>query len=211
MQNSNTNNLFLVKHSKLEYLLKRKEWEKANKETNKLINQIINQNHQIEGFFASDLIKILPTENPSDCEFCKIDHLWVNHSGGHFGFSVQKEIYIESGGIQNDIEAGNPNVLYRFLAEVGWRELSIIEPTERIIFSKPDFRHSAKRGHLPYWYEWEPDGLGSNLFERFKIRRKDNWYEYELDENGECKLNKNVFLTYWGFLAFFSIVAQCGK
>lgn len=42
-----------------------------------------------------------PDELPnSPCEPLRaIDGLWVKHSGGRFGFSVQKKMYLEYGGV----------------------------------------------------------------------------------------------------------------
>ena len=69
------------------------------------------------------------------CEPLKaIDGLWVKHSGGKFGFSVQKELYLECGGV--------PDGKYRreafsqFFKLSGWRK-------------ELRYNLESPRGHLP--------------------------------------------------------------
>ncbi|MGJ3253888.1 MAG: GUN4 domain-containing protein [Elainellaceae cyanobacterium] len=74
----------------------------------------------------------------------RIDHLWVQHSNGKFGFSVQKEIYLECGGILDGKH--HKEAFEKFGDHVGWR-------------AKDDwtgvctYNISAPTGHLPY-YLW---------------------------------------------------------
>ncbi|NJN09598.1 MAG: GUN4 domain-containing protein [Richelia sp. RM1_1_1] len=74
----------------LEYFLKRQDWEEADKKTWKLMLFIANREKE------SSLD--IPQVNNFPCsELKKIDDLWVENSGGKFGFSVQKKIWIKTG------------------------------------------------------------------------------------------------------------------
>ena len=71
-------------------------------------------------------------------ELRAIDGLWVKHSNGRFGFSVQKRIYVECGG-KLDGKDPSTEVLLAFGDRVGWRknnewlEYSQLDPS----FSSP--------------------------------------------------------------------------
>ncbi|MEA5593119.1 GUN4 domain-containing protein [Rivularia sp. UHCC 0363] len=91
----------------LEYSLKNQSWREADQLTNKLMLFIANRterdyllNEDIETFSCSDLKKI--------------DNYWVQNSDGRFGFSVQKQIWIEAG-LKN---------YESFASRVGWYDSS---------------------------------------------------------------------------------------
>ncbi len=50
-----------------------------------------------------------------------IDRLWVKHSNGKFGFSVQKQIYLDCGA-NLDGEYPGDKVWHEFCDRVGWRK-----------------------------------------------------------------------------------------
>ena len=80
------------KYHQLAYYLAARKWEAADEETLKVMREAA----EIEKQGHLDLKDI--AEFP--CEDLRIiDQLWVNYSNGHFGFSVQKQIYLEMGGI----------------------------------------------------------------------------------------------------------------
>ncbi len=84
-----------------------------------------------------------------------INQLWLLASKGKFGFSVQKQIWVDLG--------GNPKEYYlteRFLRRVGWGETKIV------------FEPRAARGHLPL-------GVYVNVSDNLKIYYK--WWE-EIDK-----------------------------
>jgi hypothetical protein len=51
-------------------------------------------------------------------DLLRIDGLWVQHSGGKFGFSVQKDIYVLCGGVLDGKYSEEPFV--KFIRQVGW-------------------------------------------------------------------------------------------
>jgi hypothetical protein len=91
-------------------------------------------------------------------DLLRIDGLWVQHSQGRFGFSVQKAIYVECGGVLDGKFSEQSWV--KFIQAVGWckdsekqydtfkeiREASAASKYEDFIFL-PD---KAVGGHLPF-------------------------------------------------------------
>ena len=69
-----------------------------------------------------------------------IDRLWVKYSNGHFGFSVQKEIYLSVGGKADG--KYYKEAWQKFGDRVGWREMN--EWNANVTFDT-----SSPRGHLP--------------------------------------------------------------
>ncbi|MDB9468303.1 GUN4 domain-containing protein, partial [Dolichospermum circinale] len=84
-------------------------------------------------------------------ELRKMDQLWVKYSNGKFGFSVQKQIWLELGGKLD----GEPDYItdydtYVKLSErVGWRKNDAWLSYDSYTFST-----NALRGHLPGGWWW---------------------------------------------------------
>ena len=81
-----------------------------------------------------------------------LNELWVKYSNGHFGFSVQKEIWIECGGkpgVYDDLES-----YVRFADRVGWRK-----DGDWLYYKDLNFTIASDRGHLPnVILPWVPTG-----------------------------------------------------
>ncbi|KDR59279.1 GUN4 domain-containing protein, partial [Limnospira platensis] len=100
-------------YTKLNRLLKSGYWKAADDETAKMMLAVAGQTQR--GYLDENDIKNFPGE-----DLRIIDGLWVKHSNGLFGFSVQKQIYINCGG-KPDGSYPVDNILERFADEVGWR------------------------------------------------------------------------------------------
>jgi hypothetical protein len=92
------------------------------------------------GWIDSSSLQNFPCEVLS-----KIDQLWINNSGGKFGFSVQKQIYLNC--------KANPFVKSGktwdcFGDQVGWR----VKGTQEnwVAYQSVTFNSSAPKGHLPF-------------------------------------------------------------
>ena len=117
------------------------QWQEADQETGKVMLEVANR--QSQGYLELDDIKNFPCK-----DLRLIDQLWLKFSGGHFGFSVQKEIYLSCGGkadYQYDQEAYE-----KFGERVGWREDNSWEYGMRYDLSQ------SPGGHLPVCFE---DGM----------------------------------------------------
>lgn len=92
----------------------------------------------MEGWLTSDSIQNLP------CEVLgQIDRLWVDNSDKKFGFSIQKQIYLENCNGKPDGQY-DENAWLCFADAVGWRV-----NTEWISYFEATFDTSAQKGHLP--------------------------------------------------------------
>ena len=120
------------RYQKLEDFLKNQQWKEADSETYRLMITTVGKE---EGQWSeSEELLNFPCE-----ELLSIDRLWVKYSEGRFGFSVQKELYLECGGIadgQHHAEAWKS-----FCNTNGWME--------KDEYIKVLFNASAPRGHLP--------------------------------------------------------------
>ncbi|MFM6400419.1 GUN4 domain-containing protein, partial [Planktothrix sp.] len=88
--------------------------------------------------------------NNFPCEDLRtIDQLWVKYSNGHFGFSIQKKIWLEIGGkVGHETES-------KLSDRIGWRKNGSWIDYDDLTFSL-----QASVGHLPffatplYWVSW---------------------------------------------------------
>lgn len=86
-----------VNYQNLENLLKAYQWKAADEETTKLMLKVAKREQQ--GFFDYESIENFPCT-----DLRTIDQLWVKYSNGHFGFSVQKRIWLVEYGGKVDYE-----------------------------------------------------------------------------------------------------------
>jgi len=77
-----------------------------------------------------------------------LDQLWVQFSGGRFGFSVQRNIYVEVGG--NLDERYDQKAFDKFSERVKWSEGG-----KGLGYNKLTFGLMGAQGHLPaFWLNW---------------------------------------------------------
>jgi len=98
----------------LETLMLAGDWKGADNETYRLMITTVGK--EVGDWFASEELLNFPCE-----ELLAIDRLWVKHSQGQFGFSVQKEIYVACGAKLDGKYPGD-KIWKDFGARVGWRE-----------------------------------------------------------------------------------------
>jgi hypothetical protein len=110
---------------------KKQQWYEADQETWKLMLKVTNREE--EGYLELDHIKNFPCE-----DLLTLDRLWVEYSKRHgyeFGFSVQKQIYVECGGIL-DFSYPSSETWEKFCDHTAWRD--------RVVMNV--------KGHLPRRY-----------------------------------------------------------
>ncbi|MBP5976559.1 GUN4 domain-containing protein [Brasilonema sp. CT11] len=129
-----------VDYTKLRDLLAAGKWKEADYETYLMMLQAVGRKEH-------DWIREEELLNFPCTDLRIIDQLWVKYSNGHFGLSVQKEIYFSVGGKPNgeyDEEAWN-----KFGDRVGWsREENWIS------YEQLTFDTTAPKGHLPLRCCW---------------------------------------------------------
>ncbi|MFO5491983.1 MAG: GUN4 domain-containing protein [Cuspidothrix sp.] len=119
----------------LETLLKAGKWRNADLETWNLMLKLTKREQ--EGWLRVEDVKNFPRQ-----ELRKMDQLWVKYSNGKFGFSVQKQIWLELGGKLD----GEPDwdTFTKLGDRVGWRKNG-----EWLSDSYYTFSTNALSGHLP--------------------------------------------------------------
>ncbi len=131
-------------YSTLDYYLRKKKWKAANEETYQLL--LAEFSKEGEGWLELEELMSFPFE-----PLRIIDALWVKHSEGEFGFSVQKEIYIACGGLPDGYchrEAWN-----KYCDDVGWK----IDGKDASL----EYNNAAApTGHLPFCSHSSDLGLG---------------------------------------------------
>lgn len=101
-----------VDYTQLRDFLKAGKWREADQETaDRMLEAMGREDWWNVG--SQDLLNFL-------CKDLKtIDRLWVKYSKGHFGFSVQKQIYVECGAKLDGKYPGD-KIWYKFCDRVGW-------------------------------------------------------------------------------------------
>jgi len=132
-----------IRYQKLEALLIAakedvQKWREADEETYRLMITAVGKEDG-QGFSDKDL-----KEFPCD-ELREIDRLWVKHSNGLYGFSVQKDIYVQCGGTL-DYKYPSNEVYEKFYETIAWRENGEYKVTWDEIL---DQRRMGVQGHLP--------------------------------------------------------------
>jgi hypothetical protein len=125
-----------IDYTRLRDLLAAENWKEADVETYRVMIKAVGKK---EGdYFRADELLNFPCT-----DLRTIDRLWVKYSNGHFGFSVQKEIYLSVGGKADgkyDEQAFN-----KLGDRVGWRR----EGDDWIEEEDVTFDTSSPSGHLP--------------------------------------------------------------
>jgi len=99
-----------TEYQKLDLLLSVQKWRESDELTTKLMLKVANRTS--EGWLDESSIQAFPCE-----DLWTIDQLWIHHSNGKFGFSVQKKLWVECGG---KIGKYDYDVWKKFAAKVGW-------------------------------------------------------------------------------------------
>lgn len=142
-----------LRYAQLEEYLKNGQWKEADQETYRLMITTVGKEEGQE--FEPEELLHFPCE-----ELLTIDGLWVKYSDGRFGFSVQKDIYLDCGGIPDG--KYHKEAFEKFGDRVRWRRKGQWK------FSEVKFDTSSPTGHLPLLVWWGRDSggrwLGRGLF-----------------------------------------------
>ncbi|MFN6220868.1 MAG: GUN4 domain-containing protein, partial [Dolichospermum sp.] len=119
----------------LEALLKAGKWRDADEETWNLMLKLTKREE--EGWLRVEDAKNFPRQ-----ELRKMDQLWVKYSNGKFGFSVQKQIWLELGGKLD----GEPDwdTFVKLSDRVGWRRNG-----QWLDYNEYTFSTNAPKAQLP--------------------------------------------------------------
>jgi hypothetical protein len=102
-----------INYRDLRDLLKAGKWREADDETYNTMIQAVGK--RSGGFTRDELLNFPCTD------LLTIDRLWVKYSNGKFGFSVQKQIYVDCGAKLDGNSPGD-KIWNKFCDRVGWRK-----------------------------------------------------------------------------------------
>jgi hypothetical protein len=122
-------------YQQLETFLKNSQWKEADKETDRLMLQIVGK--EADQWLNEEDIQNFPCE-----DLRAIDKLWVDYSKGKFGFSVQKKVWMACGGVAGEYDY---EVYKKFADQVGWRRSGNWLGYDELTFSWKGSKHA----HLP--------------------------------------------------------------
>jgi len=103
-----------IDYTRLRHLLKAGKWHDADKETYEVMIRTVSK--KSGDWFTTDELMRFPCT-----DLRTIDGLWMKYSQGKFGFSVQKQIYVECGAKLDGKYPGD-KIWHRFCERVGWRK-----------------------------------------------------------------------------------------
>ncbi len=135
-------------------------WKEADQEINRQMLKAVGSDAEKRGYLELEEIREFPCD-----ELRIIDRLWVKFSGGRFGFSVQKQIWVEVGG---KLDYGKDSKAAVKAFELvsdrnGWRQSG-----SYISYLDVTFDTSAPIGHLPivWWLVGDGEVSVSSLASR---------------------------------------------
>jgi hypothetical protein len=132
--------LYRLRYQPLERYLQNGQWQEADQETYRLMIRSVGKE---EGqYFTWEELKAFPCR-----DLRTIDQLWVTHSNGRFGFSVQKQLWLEVGGKLDFGEDGKAawNAYQKMSDRNGWRVNNKFISYDDVINDT-----SAPVAHLPF-------------------------------------------------------------
>ncbi len=162
LNNQNTSGQITLKtdnydYTKLEQFLVVKKWKEADEETANIMLKIMGR--ESRGYLDSDDCQKFPSK-----ELKIIDSLWVKYSNGHFGFSVQKDIWT-SAKIGAKLGKLDWDTWKKFAELVDWKEKGYYVKKEKGLiwktktqewqsgewksYSELSFNLRSCKGHLP--------------------------------------------------------------
>ncbi|MBD2056451.1 GUN4 domain-containing protein [Oculatella sp. FACHB-28] len=160
------------RYRKLKYLLKTAQWREADDETVRVIAKLMPED--LQKYRCTDI----DVKEISRKQLLTINRLWLEASGGRFGFSVQKQIWLKILKYQYKNEFNSARSKYDIFVEaVGWSNEG-----GRIYHVDFDYLITNPKGHLPAKILfWENYNLSSNycflsecLFDDFMERNYSN-------------------------------------
>ena len=125
-----------INYQELETLLSNGQWQRADQETNQLLERL-EKIERVQRKSAREDIQI-------------IDKIWMQYSGQRFSFTKQFEIYRNCGGSSDFSRSSNQerNAYREFCRQVGWSEgLGLLRGSYGR--GKLTFSIDAPVGHLP--------------------------------------------------------------
>ncbi len=155
-------------YSELDRALRHREWKKADELTRTFMLKVMSTS----GHLSEDEMSRFPGE-----DLKLIDNLWVQHSEGKLGFSVQKRIWQECGSPGPDY-AANKAAWKKFGQRVNWQGGTGYDGwrhAKELDYANPQEYSGQLPGFCDFFWQW-----------RFDRRRKENWLPFVNIEEWGC-------------------------
>jgi O-acetyl-ADP-ribose deacetylase (regulator of RNase III) len=165
-----------INYSQLRDLLAAKQWQAADRETAAIMLKIAGK--ESAGRLTGQDMQKFPGE-----ELGRINQLWLDFSDGRFGFTVQKQIWEQVGGLVNSDDS---ETYCRFGDRVGWRKNGAWLDYSQLRFNR-NSHTTSPLGHLPrvmvvFW----PTVAGDETFTESDfleaIAQSADWTEEEIGD-----------------------------
>ncbi|WP_354635371.1 GUN4 domain-containing protein [Planktothricoides raciborskii] len=172
----NSFNDVAINYSQLRDLLATKQWQAADRETAAIMLKIAGK--ESAGRLTGQDMQKFPCE-----ELGRINQLWLDFSDGRFGFTVQKQIWEQVGGL---VDSDDSETYCRFADRVGWRKNGAWLDYSQLRFNS-NSNTTSPLGHLPrvmvvFW----PTVAGDETFNERDfleaIAQAENWTEEEIGD-----------------------------
>ncbi len=143
-------------HQTLQELLVAQNWQEADLETKRLTFQVNSEDLNSDSGLSVRKELIPKIKAFSNEELEEIDRLWLEHSNGHFGFSVQWQIYQDILAEEKDL--GKAVVIEKYPIAGRWSAMSALAIVIRWLSAGADewsfdretyYAIDAPKGHLP--------------------------------------------------------------
>ncbi|MBR8835464.1 MAG: GUN4 domain-containing protein [Stigonema ocellatum SAG 48.90 = DSM 106950] len=128
----------------LDSTLKDRKWKEASTETFAVMLKLAGRTNQ--GWLDSTSLNNFSCSNLKE-----IDQLWVKHSDGIFGFSVQKRIYLATGNRLGTVGETDSQEWDNFANSVGWKDGNF------------DSNLITTKGHFPFFRRGNTNQIVKNI------------------------------------------------
>lgn len=186
----------LTSKGRLKRLLQNQNFREADIETRKILLHL-------SGRTQEGVLRDIDIKNISCQDFREIDNLWVRHSKGRFGYSIQRQIWKKHGlEIETELVL-TPDDPYRaaynldkgFPVEVGWwwedkrfGEIDLQAPVAYKRFYQLNFTLRAPIGHLPTHLRTVNRNSDGTIINNKKFSSIDAVYLGDNDDSEGCTL-----------------------
>lgn len=162
-----------INYTQLRSLIKAGNWQQADLVTSQLMKQVLG-NQPIHQFPSRDLHTI--------------NNLWTKYSKERFGFSIQKELYVQCGGKLNRTTKNDLKTWSKFCKLVGWRENDLFgwrklgSSVLDLLEEESKTPSSYDKGYFPYDFFVDSYGLQGVLVAMYFMGTSDaerySYYKY---------------------------------
>ena len=133
-------------YNHLENLLANGKWREADRIT--WVLMLVNLDRNNDDKLNQDEVDRIKDFSCADLN--KINQLWLLHSSGNFGFTLQKNVYLTQGGLLDNWDFDRDIKTIRRLAiQVGWKNGTDANSLGYKYHQELTFNLNAPQGHLP--------------------------------------------------------------